>query len=134
MAKHKYAKKRAATRRSPFNFKRKAKSKSKGENVQNIIMAGAAYGAIRAPIALAADSLLAKLPLPAQIADEVAMGVASYFMYKKGKGFIKKIGKAGLYAEAYRAGDTFAAPMVAGVIGQFQSGTASTNNGGLYVN
>ena len=134
MARRKYKVKRASSRKSNFSFKRKGKkSKSSGESVTSILMAGAAYGAVRAPIAMAADSLLQKLPLPAQIVDEAAMGLASYFAYKKGKGFLKKMGKAGLYAEAYRTGDTFASPLVAGIMGKVTGGS-STNNSSIFVN
>lgn len=130
--KKRYSFKRKASKiRSYFKAKRRSTNKNRGESITGILLAGAAYGAIRAPIATAADSILSKLPLPAQLGDEVGMGILSYFAYKKGSGLVKKMGKAGLYIESYRAADTLISPMISGVIGQV-TGKATNNSGYLY--
>lgn len=132
MAKRRIKRARTSAKRSFFKRGTKRKSSSsKGESPMKIMLYGAGYGALRAPIAVMADSLLKKLPLPAQVTDEVGMGIASYFAYKKGKGHLKQLGKAGLYIESYRVSDTFVSPMVQNVIG---GAMGSSNGSGIYIN
>jgi len=130
--------KTSSTRRSPFTAKRRSK-RSKGSSTDKPLELAAyafGYGAVRAPVAMAIDKWTSQLPLPAQLTDEAALGVAAYIGVKKAKKpWLKKLSKVALVYEAARIGDTIASPMVTKAMGGFLgTGSANNNNSGLFVN
>jgi len=100
------AKRRAKSKVKTVYRKAKAsyKRSSKSNNPTSLIIPAAVYGAIRAPIAQALDPVLSKIPF-GNMADELGLGIVSYFAAKKGKGMIKKIGTVGLVVESARVGE-----------------------------
>ena len=96
--------KKSAVRRVYVKAKKSYRRSSKSNNPTSLIIPAAIYGAIRAPVAKALDPVLAKIPM-GNVADEIGLGVVSYFAAKKGKGMVKKIGQVGLVVESARIGE-----------------------------
>ena len=137
MAKRKRASiKRATKRRSYFTTPKRKKSSSSGSgnmNPQETAMYGFGYGAIRSPIAVVIDKWTSQLPVPVQLADEVALGIGAWIGMKKfKKPMLKKLARTALTVESYRAGDTIASPFITGMIGGSSSTTGT--NAGAFVN
>lgn len=90
-------------RKSYTMARRKRKSYSRKKSMftgpMGLMLGGAGYGMIRGPL----NSVTKMIPLPVigSLGDEVALGVASYFLATKGKGLVKKIGQAGLVIESH---------------------------------
>jgi len=96
--------KKTAVRRVYSKAKKSYRRSSKSSNPTTLIIPAAVYGAIRAPMAKALDPVLAKIPF-GNVADELGLGILSYYAAKKGKGMIKKIGQVGLVVESARVGE-----------------------------
>lgn len=96
--------KKTSVRRVYGKAKKGYRRSKKSNNPTALIIPAAVYGAIRAPVAQALDPVLQKIPMGG-IADELGLGIVSYFAAKKGKGMIKKIGQVGLVVESARAGE-----------------------------
>lgn len=124
MAKFKKMKRRAS--RYFGGFRKKSGSKSAGMSVEKLALAAGVYGAARAPVVGLISPLTSKLPLGGY-EDEVVLGLASYFAAKKGSGFIKQLGYAGLCVEAATATSGLTAGMISG------APTKNSNNS-LFVN
>ena len=73
-----------------------------GKGVMAIILGGGIYGALRSYISSAIAPLTSKIPL-GNVADNIGMGIVSYFAYKKGSGIIKDAGMIGLGIESAMA-------------------------------
>jgi len=73
-----------------------------GLGVTGIVLGGGIYGALRSYISGAIAPLTSKIPL-GNLADNIGMGVISYFAYKKGSGIIKNAGMIGLGIESAMA-------------------------------
>jgi len=122
------AKKFRGFRRKAKSFNRRAgRSYAKASNASLMTAIGGAmiYGALREKASNALAPLTNKIPL-GNIADEVVLGVASYFLAKKGSGLVREIGKAGLVIESARIGEAI-------VNGQLSLGGASAaSDSGVY--
>lgn len=114
--------KKSAVRRVYARPKKAYKRRSsKSNNPMALIIPAAVYGAIRAPVAKALDPVLAKIPM-GNVADEIGLGLVSYFAAKKGKGMIKKIGQVGLVVESARVGEV----VISGQLMNFGKQSAQT--------
>ena len=109
---NKVAKRRRTRTRTRSFFKRRS-SRSKGLNLGTIILGGAIYGAGRQYLSKAISPLTSKIPM-GNVADNIGLGVVSYFAATKGKGIIKDIGKAGLTIEAAMGGQDLMAGRING--------------------
>ena len=87
---------------------------------ESVILPSMLYGAVREKASIALAPVLSKVPL-GDVADEVGMGIISYFVAKKGKGIVKEVGKAGLTIESARMGEALAS-------GSMFGSTAGTSN------
>jgi len=97
------AKKRRSFRmRARGLFKRRGHSK-KSVPLGAVVLGGAVYGVGRQYVSNLISPLTSKIPL-GNLADNLAMGLVSYYAAKKGTGMVKEIGRAGLYIEAALAG------------------------------
>ena len=77
-------------------------------NTTKAIVGGATYGALREKISQLISPMTQKIP-GGVYADNLAMGIVSYFAIKKGQKlpmgkYVVEAGKAGLYAESVLAG------------------------------
>jgi len=80
---------------------------SRGTNPTKMIMGGIAYGAGREYISNLLGGFIGNIGGGlGEYSDELVMGVVSWLAYKRGRGFIKEFGKAGLYIESSRVGST----------------------------
>lgn len=104
-----------------FGFARRT-SRSHGLGPEKMLLPAIAYGAIRQDL----GALAAKVPMVGGFGDEVVLGVAGYFMAKKGSGMMRDIGMAALAVEASSVG----AQLRSGTL--FSGGmlTTTASNGG----
>ena len=89
----------------------KAKSKRRSKATTNplsMILPAMGYGAVRGKVSQLIQPVTSKIPF-GNLADEIGMGVLSYYAAKKGKGMVKKLGQAGLIIESAQAGQTLVA-------------------------
>lgn len=114
--KTKMAKKRYGFARKARRF---AKRSTDMSNPVGIVLPAFAYGAARPMLSDWASPLTSKLPF-GNFADEIVLGLAGYFMAKKGNGIIKNAGKAILTVEAASLGNQ--------VVGSMIVGTKSSNS------
>ena len=87
-----------------------------------VVLPAAIYGAGRQYAVNLVQPLTSKIPL-GNYADEIVLGTAGYFMYKKGSGMIKSAGKAILTVEAASLGSQVVSGMTP---------SANTNAGYVY--
>jgi len=107
-------------RRSGFRFgKRRSSRRSSSGSPLKTILPAALYGAGRQYAVNLATPITSMLPL-GNYADEAVLGVAGYFMAKKGKGIIKDIGHSMLIVEAASVGS------------QLIGGAGKNNSGGAF--
>jgi len=111
------ARARSVGRRMYGKVRRSVKTGSKPED---FLLPAALYGAARGPVVNLISPLTSKMPLGGY-EDEVVLGLASYFAAKKGTGFVKKLGYAGLCVEAASA----ASGLTAGFTGSASKGSNS---------
>lgn len=115
MVKQKISDKERARRRrqAKINFGHSKKSKGKSRKVRTMarkksyrrskkgtgdlkpLIAGGLYAVIGEPIL---DMVAAKVGVG--VSDDVVKGIASYFAFKKGRGQVREMGKAGMYIAA----------------------------------
>jgi hypothetical protein len=95
--------KRTKRRASPFMAKAKRRFSKATSKPEAVIIPAMAYGAGRQYISNLIAPVTSKIPL-GQYADEVGMGILSWYAAKKGKGIIKKVGIAGLTIESALVG------------------------------
>ena len=100
-------------------FKRRSRGSSGSSNPMNVLLPAALYGATRGYIASAISPLTSKIPV-GNYGDELVLGLAGYFMAKKGSGFIKNTGMAILTVEAASLGN-----QLAGTIGGSSSSSGT---------
>lgn len=84
----------------------KRRSKSHSSMTSDLMLIGSAmvYGGVREKLSNALEPVTKAVPL-GNVADEVVLGVAGYFAYKKGSGIVKELGKAALIIESARLGE-----------------------------
>ena len=114
---------------SPMRKKSRSRGNSSGSAnpLMDIVLPAAAYGAVRGTIKAYAQPLTDKLPF-GENNDEVALGVAGYFLYKKaGNKFLKNMGRSMLTIESASLANNVVAPMVASTVSGVS--TAATNSG-----
>jgi len=134
MARRRFARIRTASRRvyarARPSFRRARRSGSSGGSnpLMNVVLPAFAYGAIRAPIK---NTLMPYVPnVLGDNTDEVAMGLAGYFLMKNTTGFMHDLGKSALIVESASLGNNLVAPMVSRVS---TTGTSSNGNTGGWV-
>jgi hypothetical protein len=122
-------------RRRRFGFRRKARgfarkayrsarrSVRSSEGLGNILIGGAAYGAIREP--MVSNVMKWSGNFAGDWTDEVIGFGASYLAYTKGSGYIRSAGRAGLTIEAARLGKALSSGMLTGTSSN-SSGSTST--------
>lgn len=100
--------KKRRSRRSGFFAKAKrgfSRRSSGGGDVGMLLLGSALYGALREKLSTAIAPVTSKLPA-GELADELGMGLLSYFAYKKlHNPTMKAVAKAGLTIEAARVGE-----------------------------
>ena len=104
---------RTRARRSSFRLgRRRSRSRRSGGvgNMTGLVVGAMVYGAGREWVSDKLQPVLSKIPVAGDLADEVGMGVLSYFV-AQGKvplvnkiPYSREIGRAGLTIEAARAG------------------------------
>jgi len=113
MAKRRKARTRTIKTRTRTVFKRAKRRQSSSNNTKlfPVILGGMGYGAGREYVSQLIEPITSKIPILGNLADELGMGVLSYYMAKgkipiigKNK-IVKEIGRAGLYIESARTGD-----------------------------
>lgn len=108
-----------ATRSYRRTFKRAARRAGVGDSAKLFQLDAMAYGAIRAPISSWFQSVV-PIPMVGALGDEVAMGLANWFVAKNTSGIPKKVAMKGLVVENARAGEVLAQgllPMASGFTG-----------------
>lgn len=99
---------KARTRRKTgFFAKAKRSVKRYGQKPESTILPSMVYGMARQKVSMMLEPVTAKIPL-GNIADELVMSTVTYFLAKKGTGFIKKVGFSGLAIESARLGEAIA--------------------------
>ena len=102
-------------------------SGSSGSGITGAMIGGGLYGVARAPISNLAAPLTNMIP-GGQYADEIAMGLISYFAAKKGSGMIRQAGLAGLTIESARVSEQ----ITGGMLGSYGgSSMGAPQNGNL---
>lgn len=99
-----------------FGMKAHRRSGKSGVSPIKVILPAALYGAGRQYLVNLAQPLTSKIPLGAY-ADEAVLGVAGYFLAKKGKGFLKNVGISMLTIEAASLGSGLVGGMGGGSSG-----------------
>lgn len=99
------ARRRKAKTKTITRFVKKAgrRIKRASSNPTAVIIPAMAYGALRAKMAQLIAPVTDKIPF-GNYADELGMGLVSYFAAKKGIGIVKKLGIAGLTIESAQVG------------------------------
>lgn len=92
-------------------FRRSSRRSSGGSSPTGAIIGGAIYGVARAPISNMAAPLTGMIPGGAY-ADEIAMGLISWFAAKKGSGIVRQAGLAGLTIESARVSEQLTSGML----------------------
>jgi hypothetical protein len=109
---------------SPFRRKTRSKSRKSVSKVNLIQFDSMLYGAVRGYTSDLLEPLVRQIPL-GNIADEVALGTANYFIAKNTKGMIKNVALKGLTIENARLGEA----VVSGSLGNlFNKSNAKQSN------
>lgn len=117
--------KKSRSRRSSGFFGGR-KSKGGSDNIMQIAIGGAAYGALREPVWNAVGKYIPQFA--GQWTDEATMLAASYLLAKKTSGIPRSIGKAGIYIETARLG----AGLIGGVLGGSNGNIQQSTTGVVY--
>jgi len=95
-----------------FRKRRSGRSNSGRGAVMGAVIGGGIYGAARKYLDQLIQPFTAKIPL-GNYADNVALGIGNYLLYKNTSGVVKKAALAGLTIEAALAGGEMTAGMTA---------------------
>lgn len=93
----------------------------------NVMLPSFAYGGIRQTAKNYAAPLTGMLPF-GENNDEVAFGLAGYFLMKNTNGFVHDFGRAMLTVESASLGHNIVNPMLQGMTGQTQSTSSIVYN------
>lgn len=121
--------KRTSSRRSFFKLKAK-RGKSVSTKINPIQIDSMLYGVARSPIAQLMQPITAKLPF-LEVSDELALGVANYFIAKNTSGIIKKVALKGLVIENARVGE-YVGNMILAKTGLLQGTNNQVDNSFVY--
>ena len=109
------AKRKTARKTITRYVKAKPKRRSNASNnPMKMILPAMGYGAVRGKVSQLIAPVTSKIPF-GNLADEIGMGVLSYYAAKKGTGMVKKLGQAGLIIESAQAGQTLVAGNLLGM-------------------
>lgn len=111
---------RRKKRRSVYRKVKRRMRSSRQPRPEQVILPSIIYGAGRQTLVNLATPVTSMIPL-GQYADEAILGVAGYYLAKKGKGILKQVGMSMLTVESASVGS--------GLIG---GGFAGGNNGGAF--
>jgi len=99
---------RASPRRSFFRGRKASKRSSKGgSSVKMLQFDAMIYGAVRAKISSLISPLTSKIPM-GEYADEIGMGLLTYFVAKNTSGMVKDVAMKGLIIENAMIGSQLA--------------------------
>jgi hypothetical protein len=104
---------KARARRSFRRFRKRSGGGTGGfmsSPVTSAVIGGGLYGAARGYVNNLISPLTSKIPA-GQYADNVAMGIVNYFVYRYSSGLIKKTALTGLAIEAAMAGSEMTSGM-----------------------
>lgn len=131
MARRRFARVRAASRRSVAfvrkSYRARGSSRSGSNPLMNIVLPAFAYGAVRAPIK---NTIMPYVPnVLGDNTDEAVMGVAGYLLMKNTTGFMHDFGKAALYVESASLGNNIVSPMISAAVGGTSTATTGQSVG-----
>jgi hypothetical protein len=104
-------------RRVYFKAKRRSRRRSSSVSAQKLVLPAVLYGAGRQYLVNLATPLTSMVPL-GQYADEAVLGIAGYYLAKKGRGMMKEVGRSMLIVEAASLGSG----LIGGKLGNSVSG------------
>ena len=117
----------ASSPRRQARARRGRNSSGSTNPMMDLVLPSMAYGAVRGTVKAYAQPLTDKLPF-GDNNDEIALGVAGYFLYKHaGNKFLKNMGKSMLIIESASLANNVVAPMVASTVSGVSSAASNSS-------